>query len=127
MTFFRKLVVFLFLLQLIHLAWLSLYLVGVEVNFMPDPLLAAVDYTEIPALLGMTWYYVTHPHDVRQKWLYVILLNLQWIHILWITDEFILRQDHISGWLVWAAALIDYGELPVMIDSFKREARATTM
>lgn len=120
-TFFRKLVVALFLVQALHLVWLSLYLFGLSPSWIPNWLMAVVDYTEIPALLGMTWYYVTHPAEVRSRWLYVILLNLQWLHIFWITDEFIVATGVLnSGWAL-AAAIIDYGEVPVMIDSFRRE------
>jgi hypothetical protein len=51
------------------------------------------------------------------------------LHILWITDEFVVAEfggesTGIPGWLAWIAILIDYLELPVIFDTFRRFGNA---
>lgn len=125
----------LFLLQLIHLYWLTSHvlfqkLFGVSL-FNPSPeisfVLALVDYTEIPAIVTASLVYI---NELRKafKWAAIrnlLFLNSQWIHLFWITDEFILTQFAQSVivfpfWLAILAILIDYLELPVMYDVVKR-------
>ena len=121
-----------FLLQLVHLIWLTgnvvfFKLFGISI-FPPQLnwLIAVVDYTEIPALISVSLVYI---NDIvlgrggKKAWLYLLLLNSQWLHILWITDEIILANFTgqalvaIPVWLAWIAISIDYLELPVMYDT----------
>lgn len=51
----------------------------------------------------------------------------QWIHLFWITDEFVVDSFTGNGtntilpiWLAWAAIPIDYLELPVIYDTMKK-------
>jgi hypothetical protein len=128
----------LFLLQLVHLYWLTTDVVVNRLTgeswFAPTGfvqlLIVVVDYTEIPAILGASLIYV---NEVRrgQLWrplLYLLLLNSQWLHIFWITDEFVIDEfagesgggSSLPAWLAWVAILIDYLELPVIYDTIKR-------
>lgn len=126
----------LFSLQLVHLFWLTTNVVfdrafGFSL-FVPGPfyesVIILVDYTEIPALLTVSLVYV---NELRKKFnyksvAYLFFLNSQWIHILWITDEFVIERfgatDHSSllpVWLAWVAILIDYLEMPVIYDTLR--------
>jgi hypothetical protein len=125
----------LFLLQLIHLYWLTADVVAVRLgreSFFPvsalwQTLIVLVDYTEIPALLGVSLVYLDslRKRFNRKSVLMLLFLNSQWLHILWITDEFVAAQ--FAGrslaafplWLAWAAIAIDYLELPVIYDTLK--------
>jgi len=122
----------LFLLQVIHLVWLTCNVVFFRlfgINIFPlelNWLIAVVDYTEIPALITVSLVYI---NDIflgktsKKAWLYLLLLNSQWLHILWITDEIVLENFtgqalvSIPAWLAWIAIFIDYLELPVMYDT----------
>lgn len=125
----------LFLLQLLHLYWLTTDVVFFrffgESFFSPPPLwkylIVIVDYTEIPALLSTSVLYL---HEFRggMKWKgmsFLFFLNSQWLHLVWITDEFVVGQL-VGGqgsiafpmWLAWIAIFIDYLELPVIADTF---------
>lgn len=126
---------FLFALQVVHLWWLATHVISLrllgESYFYTTPLIQTiiilVDYTEIPALVTTTFLYL---HELRAKFnwkalLFIVFLNTQWLHLFWITDEFVI--DQFSGrrdgtvlpmWLAWVAILIDYLELPVIIDTF---------
>jgi hypothetical protein len=131
----------LFLLQLVHLYWLGAEPISLrladESFFSPSGLLRYliffVDYTEIPALIAVSLLYV---NELRRgiTWrplLFLLLLNSQWLHIFWITDEYVsnaLAGDAAAtampAWLAWVAILIDYLELPVIYDTLKRLALA---
>lgn len=129
----------LFVLQLVHLYWLSaevvsqrltgaghFHLVGVA-KF----LILIVDYTEIPALLGTSLLYI---NELRKgfTWkaiIFLAFLNTQWVHLFWITDEFVVNefvgrtsQSNLPAWLAWIAILIDYLELPVIFDTLRKFA-----
>jgi hypothetical protein len=58
--------------------------------------------------------------------LYLFLINTQWLHIFWITDEFVvdllaIHETNIKAHvLVWLAIFIDYLEIPVIIDTIKK-------
>ncbi len=126
---------FLFALQVVHLYWLAAHVIALrlfgESFFTPNPavqtIIILVDYTEVPALISTTFLYL---YDLRKKFswkavLFLIFLNSQWLHLFWITDEFVL--DEFSGrgnatilpaWLAWVAILIDYLEVPVIVDTF---------
>lgn len=131
----------LFLLQLFHLYWLTTHVLGIfffDQSFFIFPqdlgwLYALVDYTEIPALISVSLLYI---HDLRKKqgskfkpWLYLFFLNIQWVHLFWITDEIVL--EHFQGTapvpipraVALVAILIDYLELPVMVETSVRAVR----
>lgn len=130
----------LFLLQLLHLTWLTLDVVATRLIgyslFHPTGLLefliVVVDYIEIPTLLSVSLIYV---NELRKKssvksWLYLLALNSQWFHIFWITDEIVEQAFTGSGstvlpfWAAWIAILIDYLELPVIADTISRFLKA---
>lgn len=127
----------LFVLQLIHLYWLTTHVVfhktfGFSL-WDPSPflewLLLVVDYTEIPALITTSLVYI---NELRKKYstksvLYLIFLNSQFLHIFWITDEFV--EARLTGapevtilpiWLAFLAIAIDYLELPVIFETIKK-------
>jgi hypothetical protein len=127
----------LFVLQLVHLYWLSAdviaqRLVG-ESFFSPTGAfyyaILIIDYTEIPALLSVSLIYV---NELRKGWswkpfLFLLFLNSQWLHIFWITDEFVTSEFNggtaatsLPTWLAWVAIMIDYLELPVIFDTLKK-------
>ena len=128
---------FLFALQLFHLYWLTAHVVAHRILgiFLFEPsklfelIIILVDYTEIPTLIGVSLIYL---NNLRKRFdskslLYLIFLNLQWLHIFWITDEFVVGRFTETGagtvfpvWLMWIAILIDYLELPVIYDTARR-------
>lgn len=128
----------LFVLQLVHLYWLTTHVVAFRLwgldLFNPAPMVQLiiifVDYTEIPALITTSFVYV---NELRKKgshikdWLYLFFLNIQFVHIFWITDEFVLDQFTGAGmgtilpfWLAWIAIFIDYLELPVIFETLRK-------
>ncbi|MBA3264598.1 MAG: hypothetical protein H0T69_19445 [Thermoleophilaceae bacterium] len=131
----------LFLLQLVHLSWLGADPIAQRLTeqslfSLHGPLqylVWLVDYTEIPALIAVSLVYV---NELRRgfSWkplLFLVFLNSQWLHILWITDEYVAGElspggagSSLPGWLAWVAILIDYLELPVIYDTLKRLATA---
>lgn len=128
---------FLFALQIIHLYWLAADVIAFKLfgeSFFHLEgiwyyLILIVDYTEIPALISVSLVYV---NELRQKFnfksaLFIVLLLSQFLHIFWITDEFVVEQfvegakaTILPAWLAWIAILIDYGEVPVIIDTLKK-------
>lgn len=131
----------LFLLQLVHLYWLSADVVarrltGVsywELDDLFRYMILIVDYTEIPSLLSVSLIYI---NELRKgfNWrslLFLLFLNSQWLHIFWITDEFVVGEfagaagaSGLPAWLAWVAILIDYLELPVIVDTLRKFAAA---
>jgi hypothetical protein len=128
---------FLFLLQIIHLYWLATDVLSQKVLgyslFQPGDffqwMLIIVDYTEIPALFTTNILYIREYRKQKnfKSILFLIFLNIQLLHIFWITDEFVIDQfigtqtsSHLPGWLAWIAILIDYLEVPVMFDTTKK-------
>ena len=126
----------LFLWQLVHLYWLTTNVVAQRLlgHSLFDPsnfwniLLVLVDYTEIPALITTSILYL-HEMKRSSSWkpvIFLVLLNSQWLHLFWITDEYvveILTDASIVSfpvWLAWLAIGIDYLELPVMFDTTKK-------
>jgi hypothetical protein len=116
----------LFLLQVVHLYWMTAHVVAVRLfdvsalrlSPFSQTLVALVDYTEIPAILGVSLVYL---HALRKgvTWkplLLLTLVNVQWLHLFWITDEFFFQFIRFNAWLAWVAILIDYLEVPVMLD-----------
>ncbi|MBI5139425.1 hypothetical protein HZA26_02345 [Candidatus Nomurabacteria bacterium] len=129
-------VAFLFVWQILHLYWMTTNVVFVrlygyefwEVGKVGDILISLVDYTEIPALiLGSLFYLSELQKEFRWKSvLFLIFLNSQWLHLFWITDEVVVAQFTgtatviLPAWLAWFAIMIDYLELPVIYDTVKR-------
>jgi hypothetical protein len=120
----------LFLLQVLHLFWLLTHVIFVRFgwgdwfthfSFLNWPLVL-IDYTEIPALLTTSLVYINELRTKKslQPIIYLFLLNIQWIHILWITDEFLVENIFFTGLAWWIAVLIDYLEVPVIIDTVKK-------
>jgi hypothetical protein len=130
----------LFTLQLVHLYWLSADVVATRLvgqsYFHLTPfwqfLIVLVDYTEIPSLLSTTvlYFYQMRQGRIWRNVLFLFLVNSQWLHLFWITDEFVVNR--FSGtastvfpvWLAWIAICIDYLELPVIADTLLKSARA---
>lgn len=129
----------LFLLQIGHLIWLTCNVVlfrlfGVQ-WFPPqlDWLVATVDYTEIPALISVSLIYINDiflGKATKKTWLYLLLLNSQWFHLFWITDEVVVENFTgqalvpIPAWLSWIAIMVDYLEIPVMYDTIKKSLQS---
>jgi hypothetical protein len=130
----------LFALQIIHLFWLGTHVIADrllgESLFNPTPLfeylIILVDYTEIPALISTSVLYI---YELRKKFswkalAFLIFLNSQWLHLFWITDEFVVNEfagrsvSILPAWLAWVAILIDYLELPVIVDTVIKFIRA---
>src|SRR3989344_8271554 len=126
----------LFLLQIIHLIWLSGEVVWFRafgeslftLSGVHKAVIILVDYTEIPALISVSLLYI---NELRGAWsvkniLYLGFLNIQWVHLFWITDEFVVASFTGSVpvllplSLAWVAIGIDYLEVPVMIDVLKK-------
>ena len=127
----------LFLLQLLHLSWLGTDVIAQRVFdrsfWSPSDALEwalfAVDYTEIPVLLSVSLVYVNELRKgfAWQPLLFLVFLNTQWLHIFWITDEFVVNKlegqattSSLPGGVAWAAILIDYLEIPVIYDTMRR-------
>lgn len=125
----------LFGLQVIHLVWLFCEVIwdrlfGESLIRLEGPfqvLIVLVDFTEVPALIGVSLVYV---NELRQgfAWkpiLFLVFLNSQWLHLFWITDEFVLSSfsggaTALPTWLAWVAILIDYAEVPVIVDTLRK-------
>lgn len=126
----------LFGLQLVHLYWLTTEVVAEKLigqSFFPHTnaiahfLLIFVDYTEIPAIISTTLLYIhLFRKDKRFKHLlYLFFINIQLVHIFWITDEYVIENfinaEGVS-WnpiVAWIAISIDYLELPVIFETIK--------
>lgn len=130
----------LFLLQLFHLYWLFtdvvlFRLTGNSYFGLQEiwgRMSVIFDYTEVPAIITTSVLYI---HYLRIKFtyknlFYLVFLNIQWLHILWITDEIVV--EHIAMghsfiewgfWVAWIAILIDFLELPVIWDTVKESIK----
>lgn len=127
----------LFTIQLIHLYWLTTVVVALrflgKALFTPSPnfefIITLVDYTEIPAIITTSILYL---NELRKNFnakslMFLFFINSQWLHIYWITDEFVIEHftrhagpSIFPVWLAWAAIFIDYLELPVIYDTLRR-------
>lgn len=136
-TFHIILAAALFVWQLAHLVWLTTDVVAfrlfgdklLDLSPFARTLVIIADYTEIPALISVSLLYL---NELRKRiqlrnTLFFVFTNVQWLHLFWITDAFILRSftagDGISSlpfWLVWIAIVFDYFELPVMFDVLQK-------
>ena len=132
----------LFALQLFHLYWMAAHVIALKVLgrslFVFPPQLswiyALVDYTEIPALVSVSIIYIQELRDSKpgskiKSWLYLLFLNIQWVHLFWLTDEVVMASFtgktlvFIPPWLAWTAILIDFLEIPVIIETARRAIR----
>lgn len=132
----------LFITQILHLVWLSLFVIAGRLTGEPiwepsgfsESLLILFDYFEIPAIIATSLLYINKlrkNEDFRRSLRNLIFVNSQWLHIFWITDEFII--DKFTGaaqystvlpiWLAWVAIMIDYLELPVIYDTVKESIK----
>ncbi|PCI19069.1 hypothetical protein COB64_04380 [Candidatus Wolfebacteria bacterium] len=127
----------LFFWQLIHLYWLFdnviLFQIFGASNFnvtgIWESIIIIFDYVEIPSIIIVSIFYI---NELRKgfSWkpvLFLIFLNIQWLHLFWITDQFVIDQlinpEHqpiLPMWLAWVAIFIDYLELPVIYDTMKK-------
>lgn len=129
-------------LQLIHLYWLTADVViqritGESMLGVPQgsPLFIffiIIDYVEIPALVaGLTYYALSiykHEKGSAKNALLLSMLAIQVFHIFWITDDVVYDtffgspsgSIEIPYYAAWIAILIDYLELPVIVDLFYR-------
>lgn len=128
----------LFITQLFHLVWLSLFVVAGRLGGEPiwepssfwESILIIVDYFEIPAIIATSIFYISKlrkNEDLKKSIRNLVFINPQWLHLFWITDEFVV--DKFTGaaeystvlpmWLAWVAIMIDYLELPVIYDTLK--------
>lgn len=132
----------LFLLQIVHLGWLggdviAARLLGAPLFEFPTLwqfLIILVDYTEIPAIFSISLVYIDAIRRGQRAtpFLMLFLLHTQWLHIFWITDEFVVNalvdaRAHstvLPAFLAWVAILIDYLELPVITDTALRLSKA---
>lgn len=132
-------VLILFLFQVTHLVWLGAEVVwdqlfGLPLFTLSPPhrlFVVLVDYLEVPTLLYASLIYL---NELRKRWsgkefLYLLLLNSQWLHLFWITDEFAVNAFNQPGtilplYLAWVAIAIDYLEVPVMADTARKFLRA---
>jgi hypothetical protein len=131
----------LFLLQLFHLYWLFTdvilrRLAGHSFFAFPQSGLIVyvlIDYLEIPTHLSASLLYLYEFGAGRRRrrlsWrplVYLGFIQIHWVHILWITDDVVLQrltQHSVLGWGVaaaWFAILIDYLEVPVILDRLWR-------
>jgi hypothetical protein len=132
----------LFTWQLVHLYWLTADVVALRLfgrSFFPltgfwHLAITLVDFTEIPAIFAISLVYV---NELRQRFnyrsiLFLFFLNSQWLHIFWITDEFVVdlfgagQIVQFPLWLAWIAICIDYLELPVIYDTIKKSIQMIT-
>ncbi len=110
-------------LQVIHLIWLSCFVFGVHLP-LPDIVFASIDFLEIPALVSGIVFYsaILFYYRKRKEVLYIGLLAIQFVHLWWITDTFVYIAFNFGQyvWLAVIAIAIDYLELPVVYDLYKR-------
>ncbi len=135
-TFNTGLAAGLFLLQLGHLYWLTAHVVFFRLfgesffnlTGLWQVIIVLVDYTEIPALILTSLVYINEFREGKKakSILYLVFLNVQWVHLFWITDEVVIEQFLgvapiiLPIWLSWLAIGIDYLELPVIYDTLKK-------
>jgi hypothetical protein len=136
-----------FLLQVLHLYWLFAAVIMAELTgeswfAFPEDLnfiYIVADYVEVPALISTTVLYLNTFRRERTltSVLYVVLLNTQWLHIFWITDNFVVQsfsENTSAGgasygvrswnaWVAWVAILIDFLELPVIFEMLRQVYR----
>jgi len=130
----------LFLTQILHLYWLGVHVLSERLFgvtfFDPSPfwqnLIIVFDYFEIPALVSATILYGRRYQKTGSLGALrnLIFINLQYLHIFWITDEFVEavvrggpRVTILPPWLALIAIVIDYLEVPVIIETLRDAVR----
>ena len=125
-----------FVLQLYHLYWLFTDVILTKLTGRSYYTLGeggalvslVADYLEVPTLISASLLYL---NELRKRFTwaalgYLLLLNTQWVHLFWITDEIVVEtfaQQSIFQWnaaVAWVAILIDYLEVPVILDSLRK-------
>lgn len=119
----ERLSALLFLTQIVHLIWMSTYVIPIQLGSSPiwsppEAPLALADYLELPAIIATSVLYIR-----TKNWKMLFLVNVQLFHIFWITDEFVLNRGTLNPVLAWIAIFIDYLELPVIFDTIRRAVR----
>lgn len=126
----------LFILQAFHLYWLFTDIILQKITghsffiFPPQGLFIYVfiDYIEIPTHLSLSVLYI-YQMQKRFKWrdlAFFIFLQIHWLHIFWITDDVVLNRltGHtpvdLNAYFAWVAILIDYLEVPIMVDQLQK-------
>ncbi len=125
-----------FVLQLFHLYWLFTDVILKRITgqsyflFPPQGLFiyVLIDYLEIPThLSAMVLYFYEFRQGVRARSLFFfLLLQLHWVHLVWITDDVVVRdltQHSLIAWgsiAAWIAIAIDYLEVPIIVDRLRR-------
>ena len=128
--FLLKISFILISLQIIHLAWLTcnvtLPLFNYHYLMFNDGsiLFVLIDYIEIPSLIiaSSSYIFLILNGEKRIKnSIFTSLLLLQFIHILYLTDQFIVDYLHeLPLIVVFFVVLIDYSELSIVWDLGKR-------
>lgn len=132
----------LFITQILHLIWLSLFVVAGRLSGEPlwEPsgswefLLILFDYFEIPAIIATSLFYINKMRkneDFKKALRNLIFINSQWLHIFWITDEFVIDKFTSAAeystvlpiWVAWVAIMVDYLELPVIYDTSRESLK----
>ena len=119
-------------MQIFHLQWLTtdvimpkLYNISIDTSFSYGTVFYLfADIVEIPAIITRSYLYVI---SLNKKYssknlLLLLILNSQWLHIFWITNTFLVNNitESVTEWnyfLSWVAIVIDFLEIPVLIDS----------
>jgi hypothetical protein len=116
-------------LQIVHLYWLtetSLLPLFFSSRYVIFPgilvsLFVLADFIEIPAIITRTYLYaINYKNNPLRNIAYVFLLNTQWFHIFWITDTYVINNItgiYWSFYLSLLAIVIDYFEIPVILDT----------
>jgi len=115
-------------LQIIHLIWLTTFVIldAPELTGgIPPIVFAVIDYLEVPALVSGLIFYGISAIEGRSRGkdiIYTGLLTIQFLHLYWITDTFIYMSLNFGQyvWLALVAILIDYAEVPVIVDLFRK-------
>lgn len=115
--------------QIVHLVWLTYvatipYFLFQEIWYLPENFIfAAIDYLEIPALVLTSLFYFVNLS--KKNILLLGAIFIQFLHIVWITDTFILENAYDIGFAIYIVILIDYTEIPVIIDFIKKSLNKT--
>jgi hypothetical protein len=97
-----------------------------ETTRLSTAVFSIVDFTEIPALIGASliyWYDIRQGTKLVRAWLYLLFLNIQWLHLFWLTDEIVIATFTGSAPIqfhpvaAWVAIIIDYLEVPVIFST----------
>jgi hypothetical protein len=129
-NFLVKISFILMALQIIHLFWLTCNVTLPMFNLNDlkfnegSFLFVSIDYLEIPSLIitCTSYLFIIFRESHKPKnILYFSMLVLQFLHIFWITDEFIVNYLYdLPFYLLIFVVFIDYSELFILFDLGKR-------